>query len=117
MSKKDMDRTLRTDKQLDAFSKTQIQKATVNPYAPPGYNKQKKHISCKQCTASQTSSLTCMTCTRTKPLEDFAKSQRRNAEKARCLNCMKKREEEHISDSEDVSDDSDCYNETWHDIM
>lgn len=42
-------------------------------YAPPGYNKKSKNITCKQCTAKQTASLQCMTCTKTKPLEQFAK--------------------------------------------
>ncbi|KAL0092556.1 hypothetical protein J3Q64DRAFT_1719539 [Phycomyces blakesleeanus] len=100
------------DKPLDAFSQTQIQKATFNPYAPPSYNKgtKAKQISCKQCTASVNSTLTCMTCTKTKPLESFAKVQRKHAEKARCLKCMKKREEEDLDDSEyDSDDDSDPY--------
>lgn len=42
-------------------------------YAPPGWNKKPKQIICKQCTAKQTVTLTCMTCTKTKPLEQFAK--------------------------------------------
>ncbi|KAI7863611.1 hypothetical protein BDF14DRAFT_1842565 [Spinellus fusiger] len=90
------------DKPLDAFSQTQIQKATFNPYAPPSYNKglKSKQISCKQCTAGVTVSLTCMLCTIKKPLEQFAKVQRKHNEKARCLKCMKKREEEDVDDSD-----------------
>ncbi|KAI9027138.1 hypothetical protein CLU79DRAFT_788620 [Phycomyces nitens] len=122
------------DKPLDAFSQTQIQKATFNrklyhesnlliicaflliillpAYAPPSYSKgqKAKQISCKQCTASVNCTLTCMTCSKTKPLESFAKVQRKHAEKARCLKCMKKREEEDLDDSEyDSDDDSDPY--------
>ena len=116
-------------------------------YAPPGYNNKKpKNITCKQCTAKQTASLQCMTCTKTKPLEQFAKvkkfthrsyvkrnkkklimyvyisqNQRKHAEKARCLKCMKKREDEDMNDSDpDYSSDEDSDDpnyETWHDIM
>ncbi|KAI8140733.1 hypothetical protein BJV82DRAFT_622298 [Fennellomyces sp. T-0311] len=107
------------EKQLDAFSKTQIAKATYNPYAPPGWNKKPKNITCKKCTAKQINSLQCMTCTETKPLEQFAKNQRRHSEKARCLKCMKKREEEDMNDSDPdySSDDDDDPYETWDDIM
>ncbi|CDH56129.1 hypothetical protein RO3G_16263 [Lichtheimia corymbifera JMRC:FSU:9682] len=105
------------EKQLDAFSKTQLAKATFNPYAPAGYNNKKKTITCKQCTAKQTVTLTCMTCTKTKPLEQFARNQRRHNEKARCLKCMKKREEEDMNDSDpDYSSDDDELRETWHDF-
>lgn len=46
---------------------------THTAYAPAGYNNKKKTITCKQCTAKQTVTLTCMTCTKTKPLEQFAR--------------------------------------------
>ncbi|KAI8890015.1 hypothetical protein K501DRAFT_237674 [Backusella circina FSU 941] len=95
------------DKPLDAFSATQIQKATFNPYCPPSYNKKKKTVSCKKCTSTQNTSLTCMICSKTKPLEHFAKSQRKNAEKARCILCIKKREEEDVWDSDDTDSDDD----------
>lgn len=43
-------------------------------WAPPNYNKKKQQqICCKQCTPGQSTSLTCMICTKTKPLEGFAK--------------------------------------------
>ncbi|KAG2177735.1 hypothetical protein INT43_002982 [Umbelopsis isabellina] len=96
----------------EAFSKTQLSKATYNPWAPPGYNKKKQHICCKQCSPGQSSTLTCMVCTKTKPLKGFAKAQRRNAEKARCLICMQKYHDEDIYDSEEDSDDYGD-GETW----
>ncbi|KAM3578322.1 hypothetical protein VKS41_009264 [Umbelopsis sp. WA50703] len=97
----------------DAFSKTQLSKATYNPWAPHGYNKKKQQqICCKQCSPGQSSTLTCMVCTKTKPLEGFAKAQRRNAEKARCLICMQKYHDEDIYDSEEDSDDYGD-GETW----
>ncbi|KAI9366329.1 Stc1 domain-containing protein [Pilaira anomala] len=95
------------EKPLDAFSQTQIQKATHNPYAPVSYNKKAKLISCKKCSPTQQTHLTCSICSKTQPLDKFAKSQRRNAEKARCIKCNKKREEEDVwaSDPETDSDD------------
>ncbi|KAL1928646.1 hypothetical protein VTP01DRAFT_2432 [Rhizomucor pusillus] len=104
------------EKPADAFSKSQWSKVTWNPYAPPGYNRKPKAITCKQCTAKQSDMLQCMICTLKKPKEQFAKNQRRNAERARCLKCMKKREEEDVHDSEpDDSSDDDYGNETWYD--
>ncbi|KAI8335736.1 hypothetical protein BC941DRAFT_338224, partial [Chlamydoabsidia padenii] len=95
------------DKPLDAFSKTQIMKGTFNPHAPPSVNAQKKHVSCKACTLGSNKSMRCMTCAKHMPLEQFAKSQRKHADRARCLKCMKKREEEDVWASESDSDDSD----------
>lgn len=49
-------------------------------------------------------------------LSGLEQNQRRNAERARCLKCMKKREEEDVHDSEpDDSSDDDYGNETWYD--
>ncbi|KAI8085143.1 uncharacterized protein BX664DRAFT_338620 [Halteromyces radiatus] len=106
------------DKPLDAFSKTQVMKATYNPHAPPSYNAQKKHISCKKCTLGSVKSMRCMTCAKHMPLEQFAKSQRKHADRARCLKCMKKREEEDVWCSEPDSDDSDDNNKgKWDDFL
>ncbi|SAM03126.1 hypothetical protein [Absidia glauca] len=79
----------------------------VTTHAPPGFNSQKKHVSCKSCTLGSNKSMRCMTCTKHMPLEQFAKSQRKNADRARCLKCMKKREEEDVWASQSDSDDSD----------
>ncbi|CAI2185388.1 1024_t:CDS:2 [Funneliformis geosporum] len=104
-----------------AFSKTQIAKTNSNisnPYAPGGRTKKQHHTICKQCTPQQNETLTCMLCTRTMPLEKFAKAQRKNAEKARCSECMIKREEEDIDDSEPEDDDFDGPRyDTWDDIL
>ncbi|KAG2194237.1 hypothetical protein INT47_005705 [Mucor saturninus] len=99
----------KTDKPIDAFSATQIQKATHNPYAPPSYNNKAKTICCKKCSPTQQTHLTCMICSKTQPLDKFAKSQRRNAEKARCIKCIKKREEEDVWASDPDSDSEDEY--------
>ncbi|RIA96566.1 Stc1 domain-containing protein [Glomus cerebriforme] len=109
------------NKPSHSFSKTQLTKYMsniANEYAPHGRTLKKHHTMCKACTPQQNSTLTCMLCTRTKPLEKFAKAQRKNAEKARCLQCMKKREEDDIDDSEPDTEDSDgSYNETWDDVL
>ncbi|CAG8440211.1 3054_t:CDS:2 [Diversispora eburnea] len=109
------------EKPIHSFSKTQITKAVSNihnPYAPSGRTTKRHHTLCKQCTPQQNNNLTCMICTKTMLLEKFAKAQRKNAEKARCLDCMKKRNEEDPSDSEDgYSDDSYEKRETWDDIL
>jgi hypothetical protein len=44
-------------------------------FAPPSYNNKKKTISCKKCTPSQTTHLTCMICSKTQTLDKFAKVQ------------------------------------------
>ncbi|GAA5799543.1 hypothetical protein HPULCUR_004959 [Helicostylum pulchrum] len=97
----------KTEKPLESFSATQIQKATFNPYAPVSYNSKPKTICCKKCSPTQQTHLTCSICSKTQPLDKFAKSQRRNAEKARCIKCNKKREEEDVwaSDPETESED------------
>ncbi|ORZ20209.1 hypothetical protein BCR42DRAFT_408214 [Absidia repens] len=95
------------EKSLEAFSKTQITKATYNPYAPPGFNNtNKKSISCKSCTIESKKTLRCMTCGKEMPLERFAKSQRKHADRSRCIKCMKRREDEDVWASESDSDSS-----------
>ncbi|CAG8457541.1 10971_t:CDS:2 [Ambispora gerdemannii] len=113
------------EKPIHSFSKTQVTKAVSNlhnPYAPGGKTRKKHHTMCKSCTPQQNNTLTCMLCTKTMPLDDFAKAQRRNAEKARCLKCMAKRkksdedEDDSAPDTEDDDEDVN-YNETWDDIL
>ncbi|CAH1759051.1 15696_t:CDS:2 [Entrophospora sp. SA101] len=109
------------DKQIHSFSKTQVTKAMSNienPYAPRGKTTKKHHTMCKQCTPQQNENLTCMICTREKPLSEFAKAQRKNAEKARCIKCVDKHKDEDIDDSEPSESDPEVeQNETWDDIL
>ncbi|KAF0424063.1 Stc1 domain-containing protein [Gigaspora rosea] len=109
------------EKPIHSFSKTQITKAMSNihnRYAPKGRTTKRHHTTCKQCTPQQNTSLTCMVCTKTMPLDKFAKAQRKNAEKARCIECMKKQQDEDTDDSEDYDESEDgSYNETWDDIL
>ncbi|KAG9300231.1 hypothetical protein G9A89_007690 [Geosiphon pyriformis] len=110
------------EKRIHSFSKTQVTKALDkihNLYASHGKSVKRHHTMCKQCTPQQNSTLTCMLCTRTMPLDKFAKAQRRNAEKARCRECMEKCEAIDIDDSEpDQSSEEDAYfNETWDDLL
>ncbi|RUP51845.1 Stc1 domain-containing protein [Jimgerdemannia flammicorona] len=87
----------------DAFSGAQIAKASTVVFAKNGKVK-KPQLTCKKCTASQQTELTCMICTKTMPLSKFAKAQRKNGERARCMTCLKKKEEEEIEDSEEDDD-------------
>ncbi|ORX57471.1 hypothetical protein DM01DRAFT_1406036 [Hesseltinella vesiculosa] len=104
------------EKTLDHYSKTQVTKALPNPYAPPNWNNKKKVISCKACTIGQTTKMKCMTCDKQKPLSSFAKTQRKHADRARCLSCMKKREDEDVWASDSDSDDSDMESK-WSNFM
>nr|CAG8596481.1 2251_t:CDS:2 [Entrophospora candida]CAG8642824.1 12794_t:CDS:2 [Entrophospora candida] len=92
------------DKQIQSFSKTQITKVMSNihnPYAPRGKTIKKHHTMCKQCTPQQNENLTCMVCTREKPLK-----------------CVDKHKDEDIDDSEPSESDPEAeQNETWDDIL
>ncbi|KAL1999186.1 hypothetical protein VTN02DRAFT_4932 [Thermoascus thermophilus] len=48
----------------------------------PGYAK------CRTCVGAQSAEMTCIICDKTKSLDNFARSQRRNPDTARCLNCV-----------------------------
>ncbi|CUS08734.1 unnamed protein product [Tuber aestivum] len=69
-------------------------------------------VTCKDCTARQTTDLTCCVCSSTKPLTGFAKSQRKNPDNARCMDCVNKdlETEPNIAPSSDESD-SPCFSE------
>jgi len=47
-----------------------------------------KNPSCRDCSSGQRTELTCSWCDVTKGLEAFSKAQRRNADKAKCLDCQ-----------------------------
>lgn len=73
-------------------------------------------VTCKTCTPGQTTELTCYICEITKGLTEFAKNQRKDPDRARCLKCITKvletepdmsppssdAEEEEDTDDEDV---------------
>ncbi|RUS19066.1 hypothetical protein BC937DRAFT_88028 [Endogone sp. FLAS-F59071] len=98
------------DKPPNSFSNTQIEKA-----GSPNHL-----LRCKQCTPPQQLSLTCMLCAKTKSLSGFAKAQRKNAERARCLRCMEQRENDDPNISEDSGEnveEDDDHTETWNDVL
>ncbi|PUU74389.1 Stc1 domain-domain-containing protein [Tuber borchii] len=66
-------------------------------------------VTCKDCTAQQTTELTCCVCSVTKPLNGFAKSQRKNPDQARCIDCVNKdlETEPNIAPSSDESGSAD----------
>ncbi|RPA97140.1 hypothetical protein L873DRAFT_1771828 [Choiromyces venosus 120613-1] len=45
-------------------------------------------VTCKDCTTQQTTELTCCVCSSTKPLDAFAKNQRKIPDQARCKDCV-----------------------------
>jgi len=101
-------RLCKTEKStIHDFSKTQLR-----PYQPSVHNPNPKidniKAACKSCTGQQTTELTCLRCDNTKPLDKFAKRQRKDPERATCELCMQK-----IGDTEpDVPmPDSDDYSE------
>ncbi|KAI9497947.1 Stc1 domain-containing protein [Zychaea mexicana] len=104
------------EKPLEEFSEMQVAKATFDLHAPALTNVDVKLISCLKCTAPPRETLTCCKCSKTKPLDQFARVQRRNAERPRCLKCMKKHRDEDVNDSDpDYSSDGSSLSETWDD--
>ncbi|KAK4517032.1 uncharacterized protein ATC70_000360 [Mucor velutinosus] len=97
------------DKPYEAFSTTMISKTSYNPYAPSSFNAKKKAISCKSCTATSVTHLTCMICSEKMPLNKFANTQRKNHERARCKKCIEKRQEEDVWSDNDITDSDDDY--------
>ncbi|KAL9542990.1 hypothetical protein MBANPS3_008331 [Mucor bainieri] len=83
--------------------------AGSNSYAPPSFNAKKKAITCKSCTASCNTHLTCMICSKKMPLNKFANIQRRNHERARCKKCIEKRQEEDVWSENDITDSDEDY--------
>ncbi|KAF1796616.1 hypothetical protein V8B55DRAFT_1408929 [Mucor lusitanicus] len=96
-------------KPLDDFSARMISRASYNPYAPSSFNAKKKVVSCKSCTAPSTTHLTCMVCSKKKPLDKFANIQRRNHGRARCKQCIEKRQNENVWSDNDITDSDDDY--------
>ncbi|KAI7852989.1 hypothetical protein BDC45DRAFT_512012 [Circinella umbellata] len=101
------------EKSVKEFSEMQVAKATYNLYAPSLSSSNSKYISCLNCTDIQQKTLKCFKCLRTKQLNGFSKYQKKQGDKARCHECMKKRNEEDVNDSE-PSYSSD---EEWDDYL
>ncbi|KAI9258099.1 Stc1 domain-containing protein [Phascolomyces articulosus] len=106
------------EKQVKEFSEMQIAKATYNLYAPSVVTEYRlKYISCLKCTDTQRKTLTCWKCTKMKSLDQFSRMQRRNNERARCLQCMKKRNDEDVNDSEPEYSSEDDSLDNWDDYL
>ncbi|KAA6414773.1 MAG: hypothetical protein FRX48_01523 [Lasallia pustulata] len=68
------------------------------------------YVKCRLCTGQQVNEMTCVVCDAVKGLDGFSKAQRRNPDKARCLECVR----DHLSvepglemDEEEGSDSDD----------
>ncbi|WEW57237.1 hypothetical protein PRK78_002702 [Emydomyces testavorans] len=86
----------------NAFSKRQLEelrkamlKCGTTGLDGPGY------AGCRNCISHQTVELTCCVCDKTKPLEYFSKTQRRDPDNARCTNCV-----QGLLDAEPVAEDT-----------
>ncbi|KAI9718263.1 MAG: hypothetical protein M1812_004253 [Candelaria pacifica] len=64
------------------------------------------YIKCRQCTGQQVNEMTCCVCDAVKGLSGFSKAQRRDPDKARCLDCVAV----HIDTDPDYEADSDVSN-------
>ncbi|KAF8951136.1 hypothetical protein BGZ46_004144 [Entomortierella lignicola] len=86
-----------------AFSETQLKKASkINP-------DKKHHIMCKKCTPVQPTTLRCLRCAKTLPMEDFSKTQRKNQERATCKECRESIDNDDSEEDFDFMDDPDSY--------
>ncbi|KAI9836900.1 MAG: hypothetical protein M1819_001065 [Sarea resinae] len=65
------------------------------------------HIKCRHCTGQQVHELTCCICDETRGLEGFSKAQRRDPDKARCLDCVNLHETLEPGLEDDDETDSD----------
>ena len=92
------------EKPSQSFSDTQLKKFTGNSYT--NFNKTKKpNIRCKKCTTAPKNKLKCTDCLEFKLLDHFSKNQRRNAgDFIRCIDCMKKSQNESESEATEDSD-------------
>ncbi|CAO3567355.1 unnamed protein product [Mortierella alpina] len=94
-----------------AFSETQLKKAASR-------NPKKKHQPiCKNCTPTQPTTLTCMVCSKKLPMERFSKTQRKNQEKATCMDCRQFIEDDDSEDDFDLEDDPDYYDGDITDVL
>ncbi|GJJ73396.1 hypothetical protein EMPS_05754 [Entomortierella parvispora] len=92
-----------------AFSETQIKKAS---------SRAKNHqIMCKSCIPAQPTTLKCMRCAKTLPMEKFSKTQKRNQEKATCMDCRQYIDEDDSDVDFDLEDDPDFYEGDITDVL
>lgn len=71
-------------------------------------------VTCKTCTPGQTTELTCYICDTTKGLDEFAKNQRKDPDKARCIKCVNRvldTEPDMSPPSSDAEEEEDTDNE------
>ncbi|KAG0362357.1 hypothetical protein BC939DRAFT_457719 [Gamsiella multidivaricata] len=90
-----------------AFSETQLKKAA-----------NKKHqIMCKSCIPAQPTTLRCIRCSKSLPMDSFSKTQRKRQEKATCIECRTSIDEDDSQDDFDIEEDPDWYEGDIRDIL
>ncbi|KAI8136671.1 Stc1 domain-containing protein [Fennellomyces sp. T-0311] len=105
----------RQEKPIKEFSEMQLAKASYISHMPSQVDSKLRQISCINCTDKQVERLRCWSCHKTMTLDKFAKKQRRSGEKARCLACMKKRDDEDVNDSQPEYSSDGSYSDSWDD--
>ncbi|KAF9109913.1 hypothetical protein BGX27_006991 [Mortierella sp. AM989] len=86
-----------------AFSETQLKKAANrNP-------EKKHHIMCKSCTPVQQTTLRCLRCVKSLPLDSFSKTQRKNQDRATCKDCRQCIDDDDSEDDFDMDDDPEFH--------
>ncbi|KAI5799946.1 Stc1 domain-containing protein [Geopyxis carbonaria] len=78
-------------KPKEHFSNRQIAKyisTEQNKYAPAGRTLKDPKTTCRQCTGKQVEELECIVCGIAQSLDKFGKTQRKQPDRARCLDCV-----------------------------
>ncbi|KAF9909214.1 hypothetical protein EC991_008975 [Linnemannia zychae] len=94
-----------------AFSETQIKKAAAST------TKKAHQPICKNCTPAQPTSLKCIICSRTLSMDSFSKTQRKNQEKATCIECRKVIDDDDSEDDFEIENDTDYEDDDIRDVL
>ncbi|KAG9070101.1 hypothetical protein KI688_009432 [Linnemannia hyalina] len=94
-----------------AFSETQIKKAASST------PKKTHQPICKNCTPTQPTSLKCLRCAMTLPMDSFSKTQRKNQEMATCMDCRKNIEDDDSEDDYEIENDPEYYDDDIQDVL
>ncbi|ORX91534.1 hypothetical protein K493DRAFT_355478 [Basidiobolus meristosporus CBS 931.73] len=89
------------------FSQSQFKKALESQVYKGSYVRQHRPT-CKKCTASSTTQLTCKLCDKLKLSSEFSKKQRKSKENACCMKCFQQLQSDAAA-YDDSSDSEDSY--------
>ncbi|KAI9675089.1 MAG: hypothetical protein M1817_001497 [Caeruleum heppii] len=72
----------------DSYSKRQLGELQWKFSQRSSFSISHANIKCRKCTGSQTTEMMCIVCDVVKGLDEFSKAQRKDPDKARCINCI-----------------------------